>query len=95
MENLYPDNFIYKIIFRKAQFTQENFIKILVEEKFLESYDDFSIVESSKGKYVSLTFDIFIDTEDRADILNKLIYAQSGIVNYYSIVNPGEKNGND
>ncbi|MCK9224191.1 MAG: DUF493 domain-containing protein [Candidatus Muirbacterium halophilum] len=93
MNNLYPDNFIYKIIFKKESFDQEDFIKKLQKESFLNENPIFTFIESSKGKYISITFDFCIESEERADFLNKLIYAQKGIFNYYSVVKPGEKNG--
>jgi putative lipoic acid-binding regulatory protein len=93
MNELYPDNFIYKIIFKNDIFDQEDFINNLKKQSFFDENSKFSIIRSSKGKYISLTFDFFVESEERADILNKLIYAQTGIFNYYSVVRPGEKDG--
>lgn len=85
MQNLYPNIFMYKIIFKATSFDQGHFFSKLEEKCFKDSNTVYSIKESSGGKYLSYTINFFLEDEKRADLLNELIYSTEGIINYYTV----------
>ncbi len=81
---LYPQNFLYKIIFYKPMFDPGVFLSKLTEAE-LDFDSAYSVKECSDDKYITLTVKVFLKNEFSAEQIDKLICGTEGVINYFSM----------